>query len=168
MEAPSGISAVAIIVASAAVTAAAAVVAAAAALAVTSPALRPPPASPPIPTSQSPPPAPAPPPDKRERRRERSTDEFDRRASGKGRRNPSWALANLASSRRNSTFFLGSKHERKLEEAPDSKETRVGVSRGNHGEDLRRGRHSPAWISLWALRMITLPPSNLYKVQKKG
>ena len=27
------------------------------------------------------------------------------RASGKGRRNPSWALANMASSRRNSNFF---------------------------------------------------------------
>jgi hypothetical protein len=31
----------------------------------------------------------------------------------------------------------------------------------NLDEDLRRGRHSPAWIALWALRMITLPRSNL-------
>ena len=48
-------------------------------------------------------------------------------------------------------------------EAPDSKESRVGASRGNLDEDLRRGRQSPAWIALWALRMITLPRNRIYQ-----
>ena len=39
--------------------------------------------------------------------------------------------------------------------------------RGNLGQDLRRGRHSPSWIALGALPMITLPRSYLYKVQKE-
>jgi hypothetical protein len=36
---------------------------------------------------------------------------------------------------------------------------RVGASKGNLGQDLRRGRQSSPWIALWALRMITLPRS---------
>jgi hypothetical protein len=51
-------------------------------------------------------------------------------------------------------------------ETPDSKESRVGASTGNLDEDLRRGRHSSAWIAFWALRMITLPRSDISKVQK--
>ena len=39
---------------------------------------------------------------------------------------------------------------------PGSKETRVGSRRGNLDEDLRRRRQSFSWISLGALRMITL------------
>ena len=44
-----------------------------------------------------------------------------------------------------------------------SPKSRVGVSRENldhHDEDLCRGWHSPAWIALWALRMIALPQRN--------
>ena len=46
-----------------------------------------------------------------------------------------------------------------------SKESRIGASRVNLGQDLRRGRQSSPWIALWALRMITLPRTRIYKVQ---
>ncbi len=38
-----------------------------------------------------------------------------------------------------------------------SKETRVGVSKGNLDDDLRHGRRASACIRLWVLRMPTLP-----------
>ncbi len=50
--------------------------------------------------------------------------------------------------------------------APDSKESRVGASRGNLDEDLRRGRQSSPCMAFGALRMITLPRINSSKVQR--
>ena len=59
---------------------------------------------------------------------------------------------------------LGPKHERQ-QRPLDSKESRIGVSRGNLGQDLRRVRQSSSWIALWALRMITLQRARIYNVQ---
>jgi len=56
---------------------------------------------------------------------------------------------------------LGPKHERQ-QRPHDSEEFRIGASRGNLGQDLRRGRCSSPWIALRALRMITLPRTTDY------
>jgi len=53
----------------------------------------------------------------------------------------------------------------RLERVPGRVELVGASSKGNLDEDLRRGRQSPAWIALLALRMITLARSYLYKVQ---
>ena len=51
-------------------------------------------------------------------------------------------------------------------QVPGSKETRVGVSRGNSDDDLRPGRRASPCMRLWALRMPTLPGNITTKVPK--
>ncbi len=66
-----------------------------------------------------------------------------------------WSLPNV----------LGLKHERQQRtrsSSRDSKESGIGASRGNLGQDLRRRHRSSPWIALRALRMITLPRTTIY------
>ena len=73
-----------------------------------------------------------------------------------------WLHLRQTSSVRNTSDSGGPR----LERVPGRSST--GASRGNLVHDLRRGRQSPAWIAFWALRMITLPRSDLYKAQSAG